>query len=246
MFVKLKFKIIFFLITCSVTAQVGIDTPNPTATLDVNGNLRVRDIVEETNVAVKTLVAQDSVLVTSNEVIKSIPSKDIIESVLLTAVKGGFVNSTSSSINLATTYTDIPFDSESFDLNSEYDTTTHTFTAKQNGIYQINVQVNAAASISASTNYGVCILKNGTIVAQENFSNVTVNVVFPEMDLIVVTIPETLLLNLPVTPPARKTETLVQLNVGDTITFQMFSDLGAIVNLSDNIIDSYFTIVQIR
>lgn len=119
MFVKLKFKIIFFLITCSVTAQVGIDTPNPTATLDVNGNLRVRDIVEETNVAVKTLVAQDSVLVTSNEVIKSIPSKDIIESVLLTAVKGGFVNSTSSSINLATTYTDIPFDSESFDLNSE-------------------------------------------------------------------------------------------------------------------------------
>ncbi|WP_370214430.1 hypothetical protein [Mesoflavibacter profundi] len=53
MFVKLKFKIIFFLITCSVTAQVGIDTPNPTATLDVNGNLRVRDIVEETNVAVK-------------------------------------------------------------------------------------------------------------------------------------------------------------------------------------------------
>ena len=129
MFVKLKFKIIFFLITCSVTAQVGIDTPNPTATLDVNGNLRVRDIVEETNVAVKTLVAQDSVLVTS------IPSKDIIESVLLTAVKGGFVNSTSSSINLATTYTDIPFDSESFDLNSEYDTTTHTHLQRNKMVY---------------------------------------------------------------------------------------------------------------
>ena len=135
MFVKLKFKIIFFLITCSVTAQVGIDTPNPTATLDVNGNLRVRDIVEETNVAVKTLVAQDSVLVTSNEIIKSIPSKDIIESVLLTAVKGGFVNSTSSSINLATTYTDIPFDSESFDLNSEYDTTTHTHLQRNKMVY---------------------------------------------------------------------------------------------------------------
>ena len=99
------------------------------------------------------------------------------------------------------------------------------------------MQVNAAASISASTNYGVCILKNGTIVAQENFSNVTVNVVFPEMDLIVVTIPETLLLNLPVTPPARKTETLVQLNVGDTITFQMFSDLGATVNCSNKVIN---------
>ncbi len=227
-------------------SQVGINTTSPTASLDVNGNLRVRDIIEETDVATAALVSKDSVLVTSNEIVKSIPSKEIISAVLKTAVKGGFTNATSSTLNLSSTYTDIPFDSESFDLNDEFDVTTNTFTAKQNGIYEVKVQINASASITASTNYGVCILKNGVVEARENFSNITVNVVFPELNLTLVTIPETLLLNLPVTPPVRKAEALLQLNTGDTITFQVFSNLGATVNLSDNIIDSYFTIVQIR
>ena len=241
-----KLIIILLLIFNISYSQVGINTTNPTASLDVNGNLRVRDIIEETDVAAVALVSKDSVLVTSNEIIKSIPSKEIISAVLKTAVKGGFTNATSSTLNLSSTYTDIPFDSDSFDLKDEFDVTTNTFTAKQSGIYEIKVQINASGSINSSTNYGVCILKNGVVEARENFSNITVNVVFPEMNLGVVTIPQTLLLDLPVTPPVRKAETLLQLSTGDTITFQVFSNLGATVNLSDNIIDSYFTIVQIR
>lgn len=217
------------LASLSSFAQVGIGTTNPTAALDVNGDVRIRTISEELDVD----LARDSILVISRDgTVKRIPSKIVISSALQTAVKGSF--SGGGTVNLALgvgdTYTDIPFDGEDFDLNDEYDTTTNLFTAKQDGIYEVAVQINSSTGIAASANYGVCVVKNGTVVAIENYANVNVSVLAIDVD---------------VTPPVRKTKTLVQLSTGDTIKFQLFSDLST-VDLSGDSIDSFFTIVQIR
>lgn len=236
---------IFYNITF-IYSQVGVNTTTPQATLDINGNVMIRNVDPVTNPTDRNLAAQDSILVRSNNEVMRVSSSDVLNATLKTAVKGGFTNATSATLVLSSTYTQIPFDSEEFDLNDEYDPATHTFTAKQDGIYTIKVRINASNSINASINYGVCIRKNGVVVARENFANITVDVVFPELTVGIITIPEIDLLELPVTPPVRKVESLEQLNTGDTITFELFSDLGATVNLSEGIEDCQFTIVQIR
>lgn len=236
---------IFYNITF-IYSQVGVNTTTPQATLDINGNVMIRNVDPVTNPTDRNLAAQDSILVRSNNEVMRVSSSDVLNATLKTAVKGGFTNATSATLVLSSTYTQIPFDSEEFDLNDEYDPATHTFTAKQDGIYTIKVRINASNSINASINYGVCRRKNGVVVARENFANITVDVVFPELTVGIITIPETDLLELPVTPPVRKVESLEQLNTGDTITFELFSDLGATVNLSEGIEDCQFTIVQIR
>ncbi len=225
MFVKLKF-VLIFVFSIPVFSQVGINTTSPTASLDVNGDLRIRTIEEETNPLTKSIIAKDSVLVTSGEIVKSIPSKEIINSVLLSAVKGGFSGPAASSITLGSLYEDLVFDSEEFDLNDEFNVSTGVFTAKQDGIYQVTVQINSSSAIAVSTDYGVCILKNNALVARENFANIS-------------------LLGLNLTPPIRKTQALLQLSANDTISFQIFSNLLS-VNLLSNSIDTFFTIVQIR
>jgi hypothetical protein len=57
-------KLILTLLPTLLLSQVGIKTTNPTATLDVNGNLRVRNLPAGT--------PTDSILVTSNGYIKKI------------------------------------------------------------------------------------------------------------------------------------------------------------------------------
>ncbi len=218
---------LFFLISIPVFSQVGIGTTNPTAALDVNGNLRIRSIQEETIPEIAT----DSVLVMSRDgTVNRIASKTIYESNIKTAVKGHFTGSGNIGISLGSNVAKIPFNAEEFDLNDEFNTTTNTFTAKQDGIYQVYAQMNSSGGLSISTNHGIRILKGTEVIAQENFANINIDV---------------LLLDINITPPIRSVQTLVQLAEGETISFQMFSNL-ANVNLLRSKSDSFFTIHQIR
>ena len=54
--------IILFLFTTCIYAQVGIETTNPTATLDINGDLRIRSTTLTTNLT----AAKDSIIVVDN------------------------------------------------------------------------------------------------------------------------------------------------------------------------------------
>jgi len=228
MFDKLKFTLLILLVSLPAIAQVGIGTTAPTATLDIDGNLRIRNTVAE----IITEIAKDSVLLISRDgTVKTIPSKEVVRTALLSAVKGVFSSTSSVTISLGSMQEIIPFDSEEFDLNDEYDTTTHVFTAQQDGIYDVSVQINSGGGLAVATNYGVSILKNGTVVARENFANINVSVLS--------------LINLDVTPPVRSAKTIVQLNAGDTIRFEVFTNLLS-VNLLGEAYESYFTIVQIR
>lgn len=207
----------------NVFSQVGIGTVTPTADLDVNGTLRVRTSSTTANVS----AAKDSILVTDNlGNVKRISAKTVIESHLKTFVKGYFASSSDVSLTLVSSTKIIPFDSEEFDLNNEFDTSTSVFTAKQAGIYEITVQIEATSAISVATDFGVVILKNGTIVNRNSFANIGI-------------------LGINATPPSRSINTLVSLGVGDTINFNVVGSLVSL-GLIGNKEDSYFTIHQVR
>ena len=206
-------------------AQVGIDTTLPTASLDVNGNLRVRTLTSTSN----NSAAKDSILVSDNlGNIKRVSSKTVIESHLKTFIKGSFSGSTDISLTLASGTKKIPFNLEEFDENDEFNTTTNTFTATQSGIYAINVAIKTTSSISIALDFGVAILKNGTVINRNSFANIGV-------------------LGINVTPPVRSVQTLVSLNSGDTINFNIICNIASLsLDLLSNKEDCYFTIHQVR
>lgn len=220
--IKIAF-IALFLLPLSIIAQVGIETTTPTKTLDVNGEMRVRFTTSNLNEP----AAKDSILVVDNlgNVYRT-SSKKVVNSYLKTVIKGKFSSSSIVNLSLISSKVVIPFDAVDFDINSEFDTSTNTFTAKQDGIYTIKIQIKSDATVGAATNFGVAISKNGTVISRNSFANIS-------------------LLSTNVTPPIRSLETLVQLTTGDTINFNIVSDLinVSILGTSE---DCFFTIQQIR
>lgn len=206
-----------------IVAQVGIGTTTPTAQLDVNGTLRVRTTVLTNNIS----AAKDSILVVDNiGNVKRVSSKTVFESNLKSCVKGSFNSSSDVTLTLLADACKIGFDFVEFDLNNEFNTTLSEFTAKQDGIYQVSVQIKATALIAVATNFGVAILKNGTVINRTSFANVGV-------------------VGVNVTPPIRTVSTLVSLNTGDSISFNVLSTLLSL-NLLGTREDCNFTITQIR
>ena len=185
-------------------AQVGIATTNPNATLDVNGNLKIRVIPEETN----PTNVKDSVMVINEGFVKSLPASALIKASLPTTIKGSFTSAGLIDLTLASGSVKIPFNNEVFDTNNEFDTVTNTFTAKQDGIYVVASQIKAAG-ISVATNFGITILKNGVVQNRNSFANIGVGVLGVTIN---------------VTPPVRRVETILQLITGDTISFGVESN----------------------
>lgn len=202
-------------------AQVGVNTISPTSTLDVNGNTRIR-----TTPAVTRLpVAKDSILAVDGKgnVVRT-TSKLVVTSHLKSFVKGGFSSATPSPLNVNGTSIKLPFNQKDFDTNGEYSTSTATFTATAAGIYSVSVQIKAVSTLGIATNFGVAILKNTTIIARSGYGNINVGIVT-------------------VSPPIRQVNTLIALDVNDTITFQVYSDLIT-AGLIGNREDSFFWIAQ--
>ena len=209
--------------TLSVNAQVGIGTTNPTAALDINGETRIRT----TTANVRESASKDSVLVVNNRGdVNRTTSRQIVNSYIKSFVKGGFTNTGDKSLALSSGTQRIPFDQEDFDINNEYDTSSYTFTAAQAGIYAVAVQVKATSALSLTTNFGVAIVKNSTVMARCGFANIG-------------------LLGIDVSPPFRSTQTLVQLAKGDTIRFNIYANLINVGILGSNE-DCFFIIHQVR
>lgn len=224
---KKLFLFYFILFLTPLFAQVGIGTTSPTASLDVNGNLRVRLL----NSTANNSAAKDSILVCDNVGnIKRISAKTVIDSQLKTFVKGSFVSSSDVSLTLSSNTKKIPFDFEDFDTNDEFNTTTNTFTAKQDGIYEINVHIKSASGVSVALDFGVAILKNGVVINKDSFANIGITLVVIPIN---------------VTPPVRSLNTLTSLVTGDTISFNINSSLASLGILGTRE-DCYFTIHQLR
>ncbi|MBW2937574.1 complement C1q domain-containing protein [Aureisphaera sp. CAU 1614] len=212
-------------ITITAFSQVGVNTTNPLTTLDINGNLAIRTVPVETNKD----IAKDSILVISTDgIVKTISANDVVNKGIPSIAKGNFSASGAIAVSLLTGSSTIPFDNESFDLSNEYDTSSYTFTALEDGIYQVYVQIETHTTIGTATNFGVSIRHNGSVIATSSFANVGV-------------------LGVNVTPPFRNTSTFIQVTAGDTINFSLEGDIAlGTVNLSGDGSNSFFTINQIR
>ncbi|WP_395061311.1 hypothetical protein [Flavobacterium sp.] len=142
------------------------------------------------------------------------------------SIKGLFSSSALVNLTFASGTVKIPFNSTDFDTNAEFNSSTNTFTAKQEGIYRITTQIKANSSIAIATNFGIAALKNGTVFARNSFANIGV-------------------LGVNITPPIRAINTLISLNANDTISFSLVSDLASVSILGTSE-DCFFTIEQIR
>lgn len=221
-------KVIFYLLfTPTLFAQVGIGITTPTATLDVNGTVRIRSTTNETDLD----VINDSILVISKSGnINSVKGVDIINASLPSMVRASFLNGGNISHSLVSGRSIINFNNELTDYNDEFNTTTKTFTAKQDGIYSISAQIKLNSSISASTNFGIGIYKNNVLVAEQSFLSVSITLVFVDIN---------------VSPPIRYVSTILDLAANDTITFKVSSTLST-VNILGTSSDSYCAIYQLR
>ncbi|TWP27331.1 hypothetical protein ETU09_07760 [Apibacter muscae] len=222
----------FYLISLNSFSQVGINIDQPTATLDVNGNLKIRGVIDQNSPIAKNSNKQFSisnkVLVVNDDGIIHYDTNIIKNSY----VKGGNSSNSTSLISLdgISGWNKIAFENISFDYNNKYDLNRYEFIAKNSGIYAVYIQYTTSSLISAS-NVGVGILKRKaseniyTLEAEESFSNVSV-------------------LGISVSPPTRKFFSIVDLNEGDAITF-VASGLSLSIQLLGGA-DTYFTIFQIK
>ena len=216
-----------FLYTILSFGQVGINTEEPTSMLDINGDVRIRN-VPVNNTLTNVLVINNTGEVSQNQTMGVSNVKSFIR---------GTGSTSMSLINLTILqgWYQIGFSSTTFDENSEYSTTTYLYTAKQDGIYDIYVQAKSESVVSAAE-FGVGIFKKGvnetayTLIAEETYLSININLVG--------------LINIDVSPPIRSTRTLLKLKLGDVITFAVKVPLVSLKLIGGS--SSFFSIYQVK
>ncbi len=239
----MKTILISFLIIASainpLLAQVGINTEDPQASLDINGNVKIRTVTDDASTTVL-------VLGTNNEVMKN-----------TTLMARSFVaGSGGSSIGLISTelasgWHKIQFASKELDDYNAYNNTSspivnpnpttgtpnilaYEYAAPQTGIYRIYAQFETTGLVTVGE-VGLAIFKKlsggstYTEISEESYLNVGIDV---------------LLVTVAVSPPTRKTQRLVKLNAGDVITFAAKVPALSVTLVGGS--KSFFTIEQIR
>lgn len=218
--------VLLFLLGVQVWSQVGVNTNDPKAMLDINGNLRVRTADKCLDEA-----CTESILVKNSDGYVQTVSKDQV----FNSVGRSYVSATGNSgtilvsISLLPNWGKILFDKELIDDHNDYDPSIGTFTAPKDGIYATYVQIKTSSVISAG-DFGVGIyVKRGAaapeLIAEESYVGVSV-------------------LSLDVTPPTRKTQSIVSLKAGDQVFFCVKSTLASINLIAGA--SSLFTIYQIK
>lgn len=222
-----KISIVFFmalLVFDPACAQVGINTEDPQASLDINGDLRIRTVpIDNTSSSILVLdtnnmIHQNITLLSNNA------ARSFVE-----ATGGSSI--TLLSATLLSGWNKIPFSNEELDEHNDYDNTNnYEFTAPQSGVYSVYVQFEVTGLVSAGE-IGVGIFKRAagastyTLLAQESY--VTVSVA-----------------GINVSPLTRKSQRLVKLANGDHIAFGAKVPLLTVTLIGGS--KSFFTIEQVK
>ncbi|MBB4805859.1 hypothetical protein HNP38_001131 [Chryseobacterium defluvii] len=207
-------------------SQVGINTNDPQATLDVNGNFRIRTTE-------KCLVSScaDSILVQNTQgYVQTISKTQLIPPGNRSFVSGtGNSNLILVAITTSANWGKILFDKELIDDNNDFDITNNVFVAPLDGIYEVYVQYKVSSAISAGElGIGIFVQKGmeePELVAEESYTNLS-------------------LLGIPVSPATRRTQVIVALKSGDQVFFGAKASIPSLDLLSGS--SSLFTIHQIR
>lgn len=223
--IKFILALFLFLSGGEVWSQVGVNTNDPKAMLDVNGNLRVRAAEKCEGGS-----CGDSILVKTNGGYVQTISKDQVlnsgRSYVSGSVSGGTVL---LSVVLLSNWLKVSFDQEKIDENNDFNMANSIFTAPRKGIYEVYVQLKGSSLLSAG-DFGVGIfVKRGNsspeLIADESYLNVSV-------------------LGINVSPPTRNTQTIVALEAGDQMFFGAKTSLLSLELLGSG--SSFFSIYQIK
>ncbi|MFD0964246.1 hypothetical protein [Pseudofulvibacter geojedonensis] len=221
-------------------SQVGIGTTSPTATLDINGDL---EIVNTPSSNVSGINPNNEIILVkdqSSNQVQSLSIKDLINSYFKTFIKCS--KSSDEQVNLVTasgTSQVIDFNTVEIDSNNEYSTASKSFTPKQDGWYEIHVQITIEPtnpiSASISNDFRLNIVKNSSVIAFDTGVLATLTALGTNV----------------YTQPTRKVGTLVYLTTSDTIQFQAQNNNSLVpaaidINLLGNSSQTYFSIRQVR
>lgn len=207
-------------------SQVGINTQDPKATLDVNGDVMIRkvDTLTVSESASKILVLNN------NNVVNQIDASYLLNSNIIVKGVGG-VGFSLLSVSLLNGWLRVSFPTLEIDDGNNYDLSQQEFTAPTAGVYNVYYFLEMASLLSGSTT-GIGIFKidniSGaiTLLCEESFANVNV-------------------LGIGVSPPTRSTQTIVKLNKGDKITFGMRGVVLANISLLANS-NAHFSILKVK
>ncbi|MDW5289143.1 hypothetical protein [Formosa sp. PL04] len=215
--------------------NVGLGILSPSNLLHVKPETATEDPVRFEGLQSSTDSADKIVLATADGVLKTVDGTvSQLKSFLSYKVSSFNILSVSVTIG-GNNYKAIgfPASGEEFDENDEYNTATGEFTAKQAGIYNINIQANNNGLVSAAQ-FGVGIFKtpagssSSELMASDTYLSVNVNLAITSLD---------------VSPPTRSAQALVKLEAGDMIQF------GVVTPLAADVLAGYsaqFSIYQVK
>ncbi|WP_128332167.1 hypothetical protein [Apibacter sp. HY039] len=243
-------KLLFTLGTCSLCTtmytQVGIGTDQPTAMLDVVGQIRMRDADQITTSSTKTSKSVKQIITIDGD--GYVKRGEVTEFVKMPRI---FVRGCSKSkstvlgLNLLSGWRTINFDnvaSPGFNIGNGFDISTYQFTAPEDGIYNLYAQFTMDSSflgLSANANTGIGIFitpvgtKSPTLIAEETFTSLNISVLGISLGNI--------------SSPIRKVSSVVSLNAGDKVAFgaKTVLSVSALSSVSPTS-DTFFTISQIK
>lgn len=208
-------------------AQVGIGTDDPQATLDVNGNVKIRTIPEVTSLTNDHyILVKDQSASGDNEISQISSSYFTAATAYAAESDGGW-----SLLNLGisgTNWNRINLSSGDTSIGDPTHFVNGTYTAPSSGVYMVNYefQLQSGVNINLLGNKRLGLIKNGDVIQEKEFDAVRV-VVAGIINLATVPVTSTNL------------SSLVQLNAGDTLTFAVETggvDLGL---LTDNKVSLY-------
>ncbi len=233
-------KLFHFLSVCFIpifNAQVGINTIDPKATLDINGNLIIRT-VDPVSVLTSnhTLLIRDKSTPGDNEI------KEINPDVLFNGISASVYSATK---NGAFSLLELSIGGSWYKVNltGASDTklgnsalfTSGVYTAPQSGIYAVHYefQLESGANLELLGGKKLGLIKNNTVWEEKKFDGVRVSITIPPLG------PTITLAAVPVTSSA--IQSLVSLNTGDSLTFAVNTngllpaDLGVLTNSKVNL-----------
>ncbi len=201
------------LISNIIFAQVGINTTDPKATLDINGDLKIRTLN-----TVNTILTSEQVIllrdksVSGDFVVKEVSADILLDSHAYYASKNGAWSLLA--LALGNSWYKINLTGSDTKVGKTSLFTDGVYTAPQKGVYVVNYEFQLASGVDLELLGGkkLGVIKNNTNIWEEKlFDAVRVSLSLP-LGIGVITIA-----SIPVT--STSLNTMVQLDSGDTITF---------------------------
>ena len=216
------------------SGNVGINTANPQATLDVNGNLKVRTVETITSAS-----SDQTVLLRDKSVPGDFVLKEITVSNLLGSDGSGSSSAYSAGRSGSWSLLNLNLGSSTYPINlSGSDTrigdaalfTNGVYTAPVSGIYDVHFEIQlSGVDLTLLSGRSLVILKNGTVWDVKPFDGVRVQIgPFP-----VATVPIT----------STDLSSLVQLDTGDTLTFAI--NTGGVLPITLGVLPVSYTSLKL-